>query len=331
MVCRARDPRNRRADAARGDGAGRNRRLVPVQPRARHAAAGRIARTGGPGGRGRLCRDARASRTTGRATSTNLRDPLTAKRCSARRQAARAGDTMRNPALAATLRRIGREGREAFYEGAVARDIVDRLKELGGLHEEEDFAAQRSNWVEPIHASYRGYDVYECPPNAGTDGADDPEDARGLCARRRRVQRGRPAAPDRRGDQGRLSGSRQFYRRPRARAGRCRGFPVRGMRRAHAPRRSASTARCRRRTGTGSSTRIRSICASSIATATPCRSSTRCSRPSAPASWRRKAASYCTIAAPASARSRATPTRSRRASGRSTRSSRACWSRMAAR
>ena len=40
-----------------------------------------------------------------------------------------------------------------------------RLNSLGGLHEEEDFAAQRSNWVEPIHASYRGYDVYECPPN----------------------------------------------------------------------------------------------------------------------------------------------------------------------
>ena len=51
-----------------------------------------------------------------------------------------------------------REGREAFYEGAVARDIVARLKELGGLHEEEDFAAQRSKWVEPIHASYRGYE-----------------------------------------------------------------------------------------------------------------------------------------------------------------------------
>jgi gamma-glutamyltranspeptidase/glutathione hydrolase len=76
----------------------------------------------------------------------------------------KAGDRMRNPALARTLRRIGREGREAFYEGAVARDIVNRLKELGGLHEEEDFAGQRSTWVEPIHASYRGYDVYEVPP-----------------------------------------------------------------------------------------------------------------------------------------------------------------------
>ncbi len=93
-----------------------------------------------------------------------LRDPITAKVMLRDGKAPRAGDTMRNPALARTLRRIGREGREAFYEGAVARDIVNRLKELGGLHEEDDFAAQRSSWVEPIHASYRGYDVYECPP-----------------------------------------------------------------------------------------------------------------------------------------------------------------------
>jgi gamma-glutamyltranspeptidase/glutathione hydrolase len=93
-----------------------------------------------------------------------LRDPHTAKVMLPNGHAPRAGDTIRNPALARTLRRIGREGREAFYEGAVARDIVNRLKELGGLHDEEDFAAQRSQWVEPIHASYRGYDVYECPP-----------------------------------------------------------------------------------------------------------------------------------------------------------------------
>src|SRR5262249_61037636 len=77
------------------------------------------------------------------------------------------GERMRNPARAGTLRKIGREGREAFYSGPVMRDILGRLKELGGLHEEEDFAAQRSDWVEPIHASYRGYEVYECPPNGG--------------------------------------------------------------------------------------------------------------------------------------------------------------------
>jgi gamma-glutamyltranspeptidase/glutathione hydrolase len=94
-----------------------------------------------------------------------LQDPVTAALFLNNGKPPAAGDRMRNPALAATLRRIGREGRSAFYEGAVADEIVTRLKALGGFHEEEDFAGQRSNWVEPIHAGYRDYDVYECPPN----------------------------------------------------------------------------------------------------------------------------------------------------------------------
>src|SRR6266851_3349255 len=94
-----------------------------------------------------------------------LRDPVTAALFLPGGRAPAAGDKMTNPPLAATLRRIGREGREAFYSGAVMHDILGRLKSLGGLHEEEDFAAQRSDWVEPINASYRGHDVYECPPN----------------------------------------------------------------------------------------------------------------------------------------------------------------------
>jgi gamma-glutamyltranspeptidase / glutathione hydrolase len=94
-----------------------------------------------------------------------LRDPITAALFLPGSRPPKAGDKMKNPPLAHTLRRIGREGREAFYDGPVMREIATRLKSLGGLHEEEDFAAQRSNWVEPISASYRGYEVYECPPN----------------------------------------------------------------------------------------------------------------------------------------------------------------------
>jgi gamma-glutamyltranspeptidase/glutathione hydrolase len=94
-----------------------------------------------------------------------LQDPYTAKVMLPGGKPPTVGDRMRNPALAATLRLIGREGREAFYSGAVMHDILGRLKELDGLHEEEDFAAQRAEWVEPIRASYRGHDVYECPPN----------------------------------------------------------------------------------------------------------------------------------------------------------------------
>jgi gamma-glutamyltranspeptidase/glutathione hydrolase len=94
-----------------------------------------------------------------------LQDPNTAKVMLPGGKPPVVGDRMKNPALAATLRRIGREGRAGFYEGPVMRDILGRLKALGGLHEEADFATQRSEWVEPIHAAYRGYDIYECPPN----------------------------------------------------------------------------------------------------------------------------------------------------------------------
>jgi gamma-glutamyltranspeptidase/glutathione hydrolase len=79
--------------------------------------------------------------------------------------APRQGDLFRQPALAETLQRIARKGRAAFYEGEVAAEIVAHLKELGGLHTVEDFAAQRAQWVEPIAAEYRGHEIVECPPN----------------------------------------------------------------------------------------------------------------------------------------------------------------------
>ena len=152
-------------DPARRDRAGGGRRVVRLQPRIRHKAARRIARTGGPRGRGRLCGDAAGRRRLAAQCrqSSRIRSPPD---CSCRAASRpNAGDRIANPPLAKTLRRIGHEGREAFYDGPVMRDILARLKGLGGLHEEADFAAQRSDWVEPISASYRGYDVYECPPN----------------------------------------------------------------------------------------------------------------------------------------------------------------------
>ena len=75
------------------------------------------------------------------------------------------GDTLKQPALAATLRRIGREGRDAFYRGAVAAEMVARLQARGGLHTLDDFAGQRSEYVTPISTDYRGASVHECPPN----------------------------------------------------------------------------------------------------------------------------------------------------------------------
>lgn len=75
------------------------------------------------------------------------------------------GSLHRQPELAKTLAAIAAKGRDAFYTGAVAEDIVKRLRELGGLHTLDDFADAAGEYVDPIKTAYRGYDVYECPPN----------------------------------------------------------------------------------------------------------------------------------------------------------------------
>ena len=75
------------------------------------------------------------------------------------------GQKLNNPALGATLRRIAREGRKAFYEGEVAADIVETLRTLGGTHTLEDFAGFSAFETKPISTSYRGYELVECPPN----------------------------------------------------------------------------------------------------------------------------------------------------------------------
>jgi gamma-glutamyltranspeptidase/glutathione hydrolase len=76
-----------------------------------------------------------------------------------------AGERMANPALAATLRAVAKNGRDAFYRGSVADEIATLLRSLGGLHEESDFADYQAFETKPISAKYRGLDVLECPPN----------------------------------------------------------------------------------------------------------------------------------------------------------------------
>jgi gamma-glutamyltranspeptidase/glutathione hydrolase len=76
-----------------------------------------------------------------------------------------AGSLQRQPKLARTLRAIAERGAGAFYEGPVAADIVVTLRGLGGLHTLEDFAAFQPEYVDPIRAVYRGFEIWECPPN----------------------------------------------------------------------------------------------------------------------------------------------------------------------
>lgn len=75
------------------------------------------------------------------------------------------GEVFRNPRLARTLKQIAEGGRDAFYRGPIAREIVRYAQETGGFLSMEDFERHRSSWVEPVHTNYRGYEVYECPPN----------------------------------------------------------------------------------------------------------------------------------------------------------------------
>jgi gamma-glutamyltranspeptidase/glutathione hydrolase len=78
-----------------------------------------------------------------------------------------AGQVMRLPALAASLRKIAGKGAKAFYEGDLAAAMVRALNARGGLHTEADFAngLQVGEFVDPITTAFAGHDIWECPPN----------------------------------------------------------------------------------------------------------------------------------------------------------------------
>lgn len=78
--------------------------------------------------------------------------------------APREGEIFTNPGLANTLRLIAEGGRDAFYEGEIARTIDAYMQRIGGWIRYEDLANHRSEWVDPVSVNYRGYDVWELPP-----------------------------------------------------------------------------------------------------------------------------------------------------------------------
>src|SRR4051794_14518713 len=75
------------------------------------------------------------------------------------------GDVIRQPELAQTLRAIAKQGPAAFYKGAIAEDMVETLRGIGGLHTLDDFAAHTTETTVPIGTSYKGHNVWQCPPN----------------------------------------------------------------------------------------------------------------------------------------------------------------------
>jgi gamma-glutamyltranspeptidase/glutathione hydrolase len=75
------------------------------------------------------------------------------------------GDVFRNPNLANTYRLIAEGGRDAFYKGEIAQKIDAYMAEQGGFLTAADLAAHTSEWVTPVSTNYRGYDVFELPPN----------------------------------------------------------------------------------------------------------------------------------------------------------------------
>jgi gamma-glutamyltranspeptidase/glutathione hydrolase len=76
------------------------------------------------------------------------------------------GEIFRNPALAKTLRLLAEKGRDAYYKGPIADAIVRFSQANGGFFAKEDFARHHSTWDEPISTTYRGWTVWELPPNS---------------------------------------------------------------------------------------------------------------------------------------------------------------------
>lgn len=75
------------------------------------------------------------------------------------------GEIYKNPYLANTLEQIALEGRDVFYKGEMAQKMVDYLHEQGGFFTMKDFEDHTSEWIDPVSVNYRGYDVWELPPN----------------------------------------------------------------------------------------------------------------------------------------------------------------------
>jgi gamma-glutamyltranspeptidase/glutathione hydrolase len=75
------------------------------------------------------------------------------------------GEVFKNPDVAWSMRQVAKHGSKAFYDGPISKKLVEYLHSKGGLHTAEDFSKFSAEWVTPISTTYRGWTVYEIPPN----------------------------------------------------------------------------------------------------------------------------------------------------------------------
>ena len=75
------------------------------------------------------------------------------------------GEIFKNPLLAKTYRTIANKGEQGFYSGTIARAIADEVQQQGGFLTTEDLSSYKVEWIEPVSINYRGYDIWELPPN----------------------------------------------------------------------------------------------------------------------------------------------------------------------
>ncbi|RME85802.1 MAG: gamma-glutamyltransferase [Caldilineae bacterium] len=100
-----------------------------------------------------------------RAVDRQLASALNGLELTINGRAPRPGEIFRNPGLARTFRAVAEGGIEAFYRGEIAEAIAATVQQAGGCLTVEDLAAHEATWEEPINCVYRGYRVWECPPN----------------------------------------------------------------------------------------------------------------------------------------------------------------------
>ena len=137
----------------------------------------------------------------------------------------------RNPALAHTLRLIADGGRDAYYRGPIAAELVNLSDKVGGLFTLKDFADHTSTWVEPVSTNYRGYDVWELPPNGqGIAALQMLNILEALRSEESRAEVGRLLAPVPGGEKSRLRRPSAVLRRPGVCEGSGRGIDLQAVR-----------------------------------------------------------------------------------------------------